>query len=72
MTIRSVTDPPPSTLQEPIVVSTHPFVALASTDRPFLAEITLSFAGQQNSNKVVHHWVEVSANRTPIILCLSS
>lgn len=59
ITVRSVTDPPPSSLEEPIVVSTYPFAVSVTTNIPFLAEVTLSLVGERNSDIVVQHWVEV-------------
>ncbi|KAI0027781.1 hypothetical protein K488DRAFT_15597, partial [Vararia minispora EC-137] len=61
MTVRSLTQPPPSSLKEPLVVPAYPFVAVATTDRPFLAEVALSFAGTHNADRTVQHWVELDA-----------
>ncbi|KZV66845.1 hypothetical protein PENSPDRAFT_688630 [Peniophora sp. CONT] len=59
MFVRSLTEPPPSTLTEPVVVSTYPFAATLTTDKPFLAEVTLSVVGERNPDIVVQHWVEL-------------
>lgn len=61
ISVRSLTDPPPSTLKEPAVVSTYPFAITLTTDKPFLAEVTLSVVGERNSDIVLQHWVEVRA-----------
>ncbi|GJE88777.1 hypothetical protein PsYK624_048630 [Phanerochaete sordida] len=61
MTIRSVTDPPPLPLLEPIVVDRPPFVVTSTTDKPFLARITFEWAGAEGQNPPleVEHWVEL-------------
>lgn len=63
MTVRSVTDPPPSALLEPIIVNNPPFVVTSTTDEPFLARITFEWAGAdgQNPPMDVEHWVDVCA-----------
>ncbi|KIP06229.1 hypothetical protein PHLGIDRAFT_468557 [Phlebiopsis gigantea 11061_1 CR5-6] len=61
MTVCSVTHPPPSTLIQPIIVDKPPFVATSTTNKPFLARITFTFAGDENLNPPldVEHWVEL-------------
>ena len=61
MTVRCATDPPPSTLAQPIVVDKPPFIVTSTTDRPFLARITFTWAGTEGQNPPmdVDHWVEV-------------
>ncbi|KAI0043959.1 hypothetical protein FA95DRAFT_1562778 [Auriscalpium vulgare] len=59
MTVTCLTDPPPSTLSKAIVVSAPPFIASATTDRPFLAKVTLTWVGAQNPPIDTEHWVEL-------------
>ncbi|VDC01353.1 unnamed protein product [Peniophora sp. CBMAI 1063] len=59
LSVRSLTDPSPSTLKEPATCSTYPFAVLLTTDRPFLAELTLSFVGERNPDVVIQHWIEL-------------
>ena len=59
MTVTCLTDPAPSTLLTPMVITDPPFSVVNTTDRPFLARLTLEWAGSQNSAMEVEHWVEV-------------
>ncbi|EKM51788.1 uncharacterized protein PHACADRAFT_31601 [Phanerochaete carnosa HHB-10118-sp] len=65
MTIRSVTDPPPTTLLEPITLDKPPFVVTSTTDKPFLARITFEWVGADGQNPPldVEHWVELDPLR---------
>ena len=67
LSVRSLTEPPPITLVEPVVVSTYPFAVSLTTDRPFLAEVTLSLVGELNPDIVIQHWVEVRSRLFPTI-----
>ncbi|KAI0927055.1 hypothetical protein AcV5_007694 [Taiwanofungus camphoratus] len=59
LTVTCLTDPPPSTLIEPIVVIEPPFVATSTTDRPFLARLTFTWVGSKNAPMEIEHWVEL-------------
>ncbi|KAI0754876.1 hypothetical protein C8Q80DRAFT_395020 [Daedaleopsis nitida] len=59
ITVASVTDPPPSTLAEPVVIDEPPFIVTSTTDRPFLARLTFIWAGSMNPPTEVDHWVEL-------------
>lgn len=61
--VTCLTDPPPSSLAEPITIDRAPFILSNTTDRPFLARLTFTWAGVegQNPSLEVDHWVEVSS-----------
>ncbi|KAJ3545524.1 hypothetical protein NM688_g5616 [Phlebia brevispora] len=60
LTVTCLTDPPPSSMTEPIVVEKAPFFITGTTDRPFLARLTFTWASEdKNPQKDVDHWVEV-------------
>ncbi|TFY62462.1 hypothetical protein EVJ58_g3849 [Rhodofomes roseus] len=59
LTVTCLSDPPPSTLINPIVVSEPPFAITSTTDRPFLARFTLTWTGSVNAPMDVEHWVDV-------------
>jgi hypothetical protein len=59
MTVSCLTDPPPSTLTDPVVITAPPFIVTGTTDEPFLAQVLLSWTGPHNSPMEVEHWVEV-------------
>ncbi|KZT11963.1 uncharacterized protein LAESUDRAFT_160608 [Laetiporus sulphureus 93-53] len=59
LTITCLTDPPPSTLIKPIVVTEPPFVVTRTTDKPFLACINLTWIGAMNPPMDVEHWVDI-------------
>jgi hypothetical protein len=42
-----------------MIVTGPPFSAVGTTDRPFLARLTLEWAGSQNPAMDIEHWVEV-------------
>ncbi|RPD62519.1 hypothetical protein L226DRAFT_330040 [Lentinus tigrinus ALCF2SS1-7] len=63
LTVASATDPPPSTLIQSIKVSEPPFVITSTTDRPFLARLTLTWAGSMNPPTEIEHWVELDPMR---------
>ncbi|EIN12796.1 hypothetical protein PUNSTDRAFT_124482 [Punctularia strigosozonata HHB-11173 SS5] len=61
MTVTCLTDPPPSTLLEPISLDNPPFAIVSSTDRPFLAKVTLTWTEPRTLNPPldIEHWVEL-------------
>lgn len=59
MTVTCLTDPPPSTLLYPLSITEPPFEISGTTDRPFLAKVTLTWVGPQNVPMDVEHWVEL-------------
>ncbi|KAI0632214.1 hypothetical protein C8Q77DRAFT_1158877 [Trametes polyzona] len=59
LTVACVTDPAPATMSEPIVISESPFVVTSTTDRPFLARLTFTWAGAMNPPTEIEHWVEL-------------
>ncbi|KAI0720588.1 hypothetical protein C8T65DRAFT_293816 [Cerioporus squamosus] len=59
LTVASATDSPPSTLVQPITISEPPFVITSTTDRPFLARMTLTWSGSMNPPTEIEHWVEL-------------
>lgn len=59
MTVTCLTDPPPSNFLDPLVINKPPFVVSNTTDRPFLARVTLVWAGEHNPPMELEHWVEV-------------
>ncbi|GJJ13288.1 hypothetical protein Clacol_007540 [Clathrus columnatus] len=65
--VTCLTQPPIFT--RPIVVSGPPFVACSTTNKPFLARLTLCWVGQQNHAFEVDHWVELDSlklNKPPL------
>ncbi|KIJ25193.1 hypothetical protein M422DRAFT_56094 [Sphaerobolus stellatus SS14] len=54
----------PSVFSKPILISGPPFVACSTTDRPFLARLTLHWVGEQNHPFDVYHWVEIDQFRS--------
>ncbi|TFY82298.1 hypothetical protein EWM64_g1713 [Hericium alpestre] len=61
MTVTCLTDPPPSSFTEPIVITASPFATARTTDRPFLARVTLTWAGAHNPAMEIDHWIELDA-----------
>ncbi len=59
MTVRSLTVPGPPGLLDPIVLTEPPFSATGTTDKPFLASVTLEWAGSTNKLTSVEHFVDV-------------
>ncbi|KAI0657331.1 hypothetical protein C8Q70DRAFT_282742 [Cubamyces menziesii] len=59
VTITCASDPPLSTLVEPLTISEPPFVVTSTADRPFLARLTFSWAGTKNPSTEIEHWVEL-------------
>ncbi|KAH9891741.1 hypothetical protein C8Q73DRAFT_86298 [Cubamyces lactineus] len=59
VTIACASDPPLSTLVEPSTISEPPFVVTSTTDRPFLARLTFTWAGTKNPPTEIEHWVEL-------------
>ncbi|KAI9058472.1 hypothetical protein FKP32DRAFT_1761914, partial [Trametes sanguinea] len=59
LTVTCVTDPPPPTLSEPITISGPPFVVTSTTDKPFLARLTFTWAGSLNPPTEIEHWVDL-------------
>ncbi|KAI0335802.1 hypothetical protein GY45DRAFT_1316533, partial [Cubamyces sp. BRFM 1775] len=59
VTIACASDLPPSTLVEPLTISEPPFVVTSTTDRPFLARLTFTWAGTKNPPTEIEHWVEL-------------
>ncbi|KAH7915481.1 hypothetical protein BJ138DRAFT_997877 [Hygrophoropsis aurantiaca] len=59
MTVVCLTYPPPSTFIKPLTVDGPPFVAIGTTDQPFLARLTFTWAGKQNPPLDIDHWVEL-------------
>ncbi|KAI0356404.1 hypothetical protein OH77DRAFT_1423341 [Trametes cingulata] len=59
LTVSCVTEPPPSTLAEPITVSEPPFVVTSTSDKPFLARLMFTWAGSMNPPTEIEHWVEL-------------
>ncbi|EGN93831.1 hypothetical protein SERLA73DRAFT_78206 [Serpula lacrymans var. lacrymans S7.3] len=59
MTVTCLSQPPPSSLAVPIVVTEPPFAVMGTSDRPFLARLTLVWVGKQNASMEVEHWVEL-------------
>ncbi|KAL4251232.1 hypothetical protein ABKN59_006315 [Abortiporus biennis] len=61
VTITCLTDPPPSCLVNPLTLEGPPFVVTSTTDRPFLASLTFSWAGNTRLNPptTIEHWVEL-------------
>ncbi|OCH91897.1 hypothetical protein OBBRIDRAFT_774513 [Obba rivulosa] len=64
LTITCVTDPPPSTMNEPVVITDPPFAVTSTTDKPFLAKLTFTWAGDTNPPTDVEHWVELDPMHT--------
>lgn len=59
MTVTCLSDPPPPTLLSPLSITEPPFEVSGTTDRPFLAKVTLTWVGPQNVPMDVEHWVEL-------------
>ncbi|KAI0372264.1 hypothetical protein BV20DRAFT_1051008 [Pilatotrama ljubarskyi] len=59
LTVSCITDPPPSTLTEPVTISEPPFVVTNTSDKPFLARLTFTWAGTMNPPTEIEHWVEL-------------
>ncbi|OBZ68771.1 hypothetical protein A0H81_11328 [Grifola frondosa] len=59
LTVTCLTDPSPSTFVEPIIITDPPFVVGGTTDRPFLAKLTFTWAGSMNAPLEIEHWVEL-------------
>ncbi|KAI8986065.1 hypothetical protein BD414DRAFT_48158 [Trametes punicea] len=59
LTVACVTDPPPSTLTDPVTISDPPFAVTSTTDKPFLARLTFFWAGTTNPPTDMEHWVEL-------------
>ncbi|KZT73877.1 hypothetical protein DAEQUDRAFT_721361 [Daedalea quercina L-15889] len=59
LTVTCVSDPPPSTLITPIVVTEPPFAVTSTTDRPFLARLTLTWTDSVNAPMDIEHWVDI-------------
>ncbi|CCM01170.1 uncharacterized protein FIBRA_03218 [Fibroporia radiculosa] len=59
LTITCITDPPPSSLVEPIVITEPPFVVTSTTDKAFLAKLTFLWVGSQNAAMDIEHWVDL-------------
>ncbi|OSC97231.1 hypothetical protein PYCCODRAFT_1399215 [Trametes coccinea BRFM310] len=58
-TVTCVTDPPPPTVAEPITILEPPFVVTSTTDKPFLARLTFTWAGSLNPPTEIEHWVDL-------------
>ncbi|KAF7795617.1 hypothetical protein EIP86_006782 [Pleurotus ostreatoroseus] len=71
ITVTCLTDPPPSVLVDPIIVGRAPWIISSTTDRPFLARLTFTWAGSEGQNPPmeVDHWVELDPVHlsTPIL-----
>jgi hypothetical protein len=67
MTVSCITDTPPSTLSIPLSIEEPPFIISSTTDKPFLARITLTWAGYQNAPMEVEHWVELDPFHTSLV-----
>ncbi|THH11134.1 hypothetical protein EW146_g8147 [Bondarzewia mesenterica] len=61
MRVTCLTDPPPSTLMDSIIVTSLPFAVARTTDRPFLARLILTLVGSQNPPMEIEHWVELDS-----------
>ncbi|TCD70864.1 hypothetical protein EIP91_001172 [Steccherinum ochraceum] len=60
ITVKCLSDPPPSTLSRPLIIEGPPFVITSTTDRPFLASLEFSWAApDRNASMTVEHWVEL-------------
>lgn len=59
MVVRSLTVPGPPGLSEPIVITEPPFSATGTTDKPFLASVTIEWAGSTNKPTHMEHFVDV-------------
>ncbi|CAL1712654.1 unnamed protein product [Somion occarium] len=61
LTVSCITDPPASTLVQPITLDAPPFVLTSTTDRPFLASLRFHWTGRDGLNPpiTVEHWVEL-------------
>ncbi|KAF8527474.1 hypothetical protein BU17DRAFT_81645 [Hysterangium stoloniferum] len=60
-TVTCITQPP--VFNRPIMVAGLPFIACSTTDRPFLARITLHWVGEQNQAFEIDHWVELDQSK---------
>ncbi|TFK52648.1 hypothetical protein OE88DRAFT_1658023 [Heliocybe sulcata] len=69
MTVSCITEPPPSTLVQPITITEPPFVVRSTTDKPFLVRVKLQWAGAENAPMEVEHWVELEQykHQTPVL-----
>lgn len=61
-----ITDPPPSSFATPLSTNDPPFVVSGTTDKPFLAKVKLSWAGNQNPPMEIEHWVELDPYHTAV------
>ncbi|KAM5534983.1 hypothetical protein V8D89_011356, partial [Ganoderma adspersum] len=59
LTVSSATDPPPSTLAQPITLTGPPFIITSTTNEPFLARLAFTWAGTMNAETEIEHWVEL-------------
>ncbi|KAL6302839.1 hypothetical protein BKA93DRAFT_379999 [Sparassis latifolia] len=59
LTVTCLTDPPPSTLMQPITITEPPFLVMGTTDKPFLARVMLTWVGHINPPMEIEHWVEL-------------
>jgi len=70
MTVTCVSEISPKWFVEPLVVSEPPFFVESTTDVPFLARMTLDWNGQQNTQTVVEHWVQVPRSDFALEECI--
>lgn len=59
VTVTCISAISPKWFVEPLVVSEPPFSVESTTDVPFLARVTLDWNGQNNTQTMVEHWVQV-------------
>ena len=67
VTVTPISEHAPRSFTSPATVSDPPFCVMGLSDQPFLARITLEWAGTQNNPTHVEHWVDVSLTRVPPI-----
>ncbi|KLO20728.1 hypothetical protein SCHPADRAFT_992045 [Schizopora paradoxa] len=63
--IRPLTIPAPSGFSEPITITEPPFSAMGTADKPFLAGVTLEWAGSANKPTHLEHFVDMDLNHSP-------
>ena len=66
LTVTCITNPPPPSFTTPLSVTDPPFTVSGATDKPFLAKVKLSWAGNLNPPMEVEHWVELDSCHTAL------
>ncbi|KAH9942886.1 hypothetical protein B0H21DRAFT_823826 [Amylocystis lapponica] len=67
LVITCLTEPPPSTLVDPIVVTDPPFVVTSTAEKSFLARLTFVWVGSANPPIDVEHWLDPAHLTHPVV-----